>query len=91
MTTKHSPVAKLKAQADQIAALLKTAERGEKIDVRFAKIIEQARNKEAIKFAVAMDDKLVIITMPWTKIREADERGLSELIVREMQEKKDDA
>lgn len=37
MTTAQSPLRVLKAQADRIAATLKAAERGEKIDVLFAK------------------------------------------------------
>lgn len=36
MTTSHSPLRALKAQADKIAAMLKAVDRGEKVDVRFA-------------------------------------------------------
>jgi hypothetical protein len=56
MTTRHSPLAQLKAQADRIAATLKAAERGEKIDVRFAEKIAEARSKESFRVGVVMDD-----------------------------------
>ena len=49
MTTARSPLSQLKAQAAKIAATLKAAERGEKIDVRFAEKIEAARAKETFK------------------------------------------
>ena len=86
MTTKHSPLSKLKAQADKIAEMLKRAERGEKIDVRFAEKIEAARGKDV---GIVMDDKVIMIDMPWAIIRSASEAGLSEYIVRQMREARD--
>ena len=78
MTTKHSPLRVLKELADNIAAMLKAAERGEKIDVRFAEKIDAARAKESFKVGIIMDDKVIIIEMPWATIRTASEAGLSE-------------
>lgn len=89
MTTKHSPLSALKAQADKMAAIIKAAERGEKIDVRFAEKIDAARAKPSFKFGVVMDDKIITIDMPWATIRATSEAGLSEYIVRQMREARD--
>lgn len=89
MTTKHSPLSALKAQADKIAATLKAAERGEKIDVRFSIKIDAARGKESFKVGIVMDDKIITVEMPWATIRTTSEAGLSEYIVRQMREARD--
>ena len=89
MTTKHSPLSTLKAQADKIAETLKRAERGEKIDVQFAEKIDAARGKDIFKVGIVMDDKVIMIDMPWATIRSASEAGLSECIVRQMREARD--
>lgn len=90
MTTARSPLSALKAQADKIAAVLAAAERGEKIDVRFAEKIDAARAKESVIFGVVMDDKILKIEIPWTKIRESGETGLSEYILKHMRESRDE-
>lgn len=84
MTTSHSPLRVLEAQAYKIAAMLKAVDRGEKVDVRFAEKIEAARGKESIKFGVVMDDKIVTIDMPWTTLRATSEVGLAEYILKQM-------
>ena len=89
MTTKHSPLSALKAQADKIAATLKAAERGEQIDARFAEKVAAARNKESFKVGIVMDDKIITIEMPWQTIRNTGEVGLSEYIVKQMRETRD--
>jgi hypothetical protein len=89
MTTKHSPLRVLKAQADKMAAMIMAAERGEKIDVRFAEKIEAARLQESIKVGIVMDDKVITIELPWETIRRSGEVGLSEYIVRQMRETRD--
>ena len=89
MTTKHSPLSALKAQADKIAETIKRAERGEQINVRFAEKIDTARGKESFKVAIVMDDKIITIDMPWFTIRNSSEAGLSEYIVRQMREARD--
>jgi len=91
VTTKHSPLSALKAQADKIAATLKAAERGEKIDVRFAEKLEAARAGKSFKVGIVMDDKVVIIEMPWETIRTTGETELSEYIIRQMRERPDEA
>jgi hypothetical protein len=89
MTTARSPLRILKAQADKIAATLKAAERGEKIDVRFAEKIEAARGKDAFTVGIMMDDKLIKIEMPWATIRSTSEVGLAEYILRQMRGARD--
>jgi len=84
MSTSRSPGRVLKAQADKIAAMLKAAERGEKIDMRFAAKIAEARTKPFFKMGIVMDDKIVTITMPWETIQGTDESGLSAWIVKQM-------
>lgn len=89
MTTSHSPLSALKAQADKIAEMLKAAERGEKIDVRFAEKIEAARNKEAFRIGIVMDDKVITIDMPWATINGTSEVGLAEYILKQMRGARD--
>lgn len=89
MTTAHSPLRILKAQADKIAATLKAAERGEKIEARFAEKIESARGKDCFKVGIVMDDKIITIEMPWAIIRETSEFGLAEYVLNQMREARD--
>lgn len=91
MTTKHSPLKALKAQADRIASTIMAAERGEKIDVRFAEKIAAARANPSFKVGIVMDDKVITIDMPWTTIRTTNAAGLSEYILRQMREADDAA
>jgi hypothetical protein len=86
MTTAKSPLRVLKAQADKIAATLKAAARGDKIDVQFAEKIEAARGKPSIIFGIAMDDKLLKIQIPWTRVQETSEVALSEWILDQMRD-----
>lgn len=89
MTTAHSPLSAIKAQADKIAASLKAFERGEKIDVPFAQKIAAARGQASIKIGIVMDDKIITIDIPWAIIRRTGEVGLAEYIVKQMREEKD--
>lgn len=89
MTTKHSPLNALKAQADKIAAMLKAAERGEKIDVRFAAKIDEARARESFKTGIVMDDKVIILELTWVTINGTSEAGLAEYILKQMRETRD--
>jgi hypothetical protein len=85
MTTKHSPLRRLKAQADTIAAKLKAGERGE---VAFK---DGARGKDMVKVGVVMDDKILTIEFAWATIRETSEAALSEFILKHMREQRDNA
>ena len=91
MTTRHSPLSALKAQANKIAATLKAAERGEKIDVRFAEKIDAARAKESFKIGIVMDDKVLTIEMLWATICGTSEVGLAEYILNQMRETRETA
>lgn len=84
MTTSHSPLRVLKAQADAIAKIIKAVGRGETPKEDVGGRITAARGREAVKFGVMMDDKFISIEITWTKIREASEVSLAEMILREM-------
>ena len=90
MTTAHSPLSRLKAQADKIAAMLKAAERGEKIAGDAGDKIVAARARESVLFVVAMDDKILKIEMTWAAIRTTSEVGISEYILKQMRGARDD-
>lgn len=89
MTTRHSPLRVLTAQADKIAATLKAAERGERIDARFAEKIAEARSKPSFTVGVVMDDKVLKLEMPWTVIKETTEPALAAYILGQMRESRD--
>lgn len=84
MSTSQSPLRVLKAQADIVARRLKAAERGERIDTQFAKSIEMARGRSEFKCGIVMDDKVIIVTVPWSIIRESSEVALAAWILKYM-------
>lgn len=86
MTTSNSPLSILQAQAYKIASTLKAAERGEKINVRFAEKIEAARDKATFKVGIVMDDKVITIDIPWATIKYMNEIDLSKYILNQMRE-----
>lgn len=90
MTTRHSPIAALKKQADAMAAMIKKAERGERVDVRFAEKVAAARRGPTFKVGIVMDDKVITLDLPWTTISTTSEVGLSEYIVQQMREARHD-
>jgi len=89
MSTARSPLRKLKAEADRMAELLKKASLGEPIDVQFAHKIAEALQRDEIVFAIFMDDKVVKITMPWHVIEETSQAGISEFILKQMRDSRD--
>ncbi len=91
MTTKNSPIPVLQRQADEIAKTLKKAERGERIDARLAGKVQAAReSKSVLKVGVIMDDKTIILDLPWDDIAGSTEAELSAFILKLMQETRDD-
>ncbi len=82
MTTKHSSLRRLKAQADEIAATLKAIERGE------VKAKDGARERPSITFGVGMDDKVLKVEMSWDTIRATSEAGISEYLLKHMREQR---
>lgn len=90
MTTARSALRVLRAQAEKIAAMIKSAERGDPIDSQFAAKVAAAREKnEVLKIGIVMDDKLITIDMPWEAIRDTSETGLSEYILKQMRGSRD--
>lgn len=86
MTTKNSPLRRLKEQSDKIAKMLKAAERGETVASDPTGKIAASRVKGEVIFGVFMDDKFIKVTMPWATIRSSDEAGISEWILAHMRE-----
>jgi hypothetical protein len=90
VSTARSPLRKLRAEADRIAAQLKSIERGDALSTPDpAGKVAAARAREGIDFVVAMDDKILKITMPWSLIKKTSEAGLSEYILKQMREARD--
>lgn len=88
MTTKNSPIKRLKAQADKIAEVLCAAERGDAVDVSFKQKLEAARDKDTVSVGIAMDDKIIKIDLPWSVIKTSGRAGLATYILDQMQEKR---
>jgi hypothetical protein len=84
MTTSKSPLRKLKAQADNIAKIMKAVERGEKVAADPAGKMAAALARGMVKFGIVMDDKVITVEMPTATIRETSEAGISEYIVNYM-------
>jgi hypothetical protein len=83
MTTSASSEAALRAQATRIVAVLKAAERGEAAGPAMV----EARKRDAVKFGIVMDDKVISMSLTWTYIRDNDPIGIVEYIIRHMQGK----
>lgn len=84
MTTSLSPLRVLKAQADNIAKMLKAVERGEKVANDPAGKIAASLAKGIVKVGVAMDDKLITLEMSWATVRASSEAGMAEYILKLM-------
>lgn len=89
MTTAQSPLHELETQARQCAAMLKKAERGETVANDPGGKIATARKTPSVTFAVAMDDKILKVEMPWVTIRETSQAGIAEYILNQMREARD--
>jgi hypothetical protein len=93
VTTKHSPLNALKEQADRIAAMLKAFERGDLsgipgADAHMMTRLGAARLKGEFKTGIVMDDKVLIVTIPWPTIAESGEAALSAYLLRLMREER---
>lgn len=86
MTTKHSPLAMLQGQAKMVAAVLKQAERGDAGPINLTDKVLEARKNPTFKTGLVMDDKVITIELPWTKIAETTEPTLAEYILDLMRE-----
>lgn len=88
MTTSQSPLRVLKAQADYIAKSIKMAERGESVSADIAARIAEARSRQVLVVGVAMDDKIIKLTLPWAELCAASEVALAALILKRMREER---
>lgn len=88
MTTARSPLRVLKAQAANIARMLKAAERGEAIGDNTT-WRRSAQTKPSITFGIVMDDKTLKIEMPWTTVSSTSEIALAEYILKHMRESRE--
>lgn len=84
MTTSKSPIRKIKAQADNMARILKAIERGERVADDPTGKIAAALARGLVKFGIVMDDKIITVEMPTSTIHETSEAGISEYIVNYM-------
>lgn len=89
MTTAHSPLRALKAQADRVAKMLKTIERGGTVAEDRGGKIAASLAVGIVKFAIVMDDKILTIEMAWKMIRESSEAALSAYVIKLMRESRE--
>lgn len=87
MTTSHSPLRVLQAQANTIAATLKAAERGE----GNADVMAKARATGKAIIGIVMDDKIVTLTIPFETIKTSSEVALAAYVLKHMKGQRDDA
>ena len=79
----------VREQADRIAETLKRAERGEMIADNMGRKIAISPTRSSVKFAVAMDDKSLIIEMPLAMIKDMSEHAISEYLLKHMRATRD--
>ena len=89
MTTAKSPLPVLRAQADRMARILKAVERGDQVPEDKSGKLAASRKSDHVKFAIAMDDKLLSVQMNWDVIATTSEAGISEFILDRMRESRE--
>lgn len=82
MSNKDSPLRKLTAEANRIAAYIKAVGRGD-IPAK-----PGSETKDGLKFGIVMDDKIITIELTRAKIEEYSEGAISTMIVKLMREEK---
>lgn len=88
MTTAKSPPEQLRAQAHKIATALKDAALGKPVANDPLGKIEASKARGYIDFAIAMDDKILKIQIPWATINELALPLLCDFIFDQMSEAK---
>jgi hypothetical protein len=83
VTTKNSSLRRLRAQAAEIAHVMKQAEAGIARDTR---ILEARCTKPNFKTGIVMDDKVITLDIPWTTIAETEKAALAEYVLGLMRE-----
>jgi hypothetical protein len=86
MSTKDSPPEQLRREAHKIATKLKAAANGEKIAGDPLGKIEASKARGYLDFAIAMDDKILKIQIPWTTINDLALPLLCDFIYDQMRE-----
>lgn len=79
MTTKHSPERVLRGQANTIATTLK-----DQAGPQYARM--RARAGPTVRAGIVMDDKTIILEIPWTMIDSTTQEALAEYIYDQMRE-----
>lgn len=92
MSTAHSPLRQLQAEADRIAKKLKAMERGDPDDAPdpLGKVAA-ARTRESITIGLVMDDKILQMEIPWATIAATSEAGMAAFILKHMRETRNQA
>ncbi|MGR4927312.1 hypothetical protein ACIPUD_10945 [Bradyrhizobium sp. CAR08] len=89
MTTSHSPLRALKAQADNIARILKAIERGEKVTEDVGGKLAASLTAGVAKVAIAMDDKMIIVDIAWATVKATGEMALADYVLKLMRGSRD--
>jgi hypothetical protein len=89
VTTGNSPLSRLKRQADEIAKNLKAIERGESLPSDPLGRIAASRVRGVFKFGMVMDDKTIIVEIPWRTIERTSEVALAEFILKQTKNVRD--
>ncbi|MCK1577834.1 hypothetical protein [Bradyrhizobium sp. 174] len=84
MTTSQSPLRVLKAQASNIAHLLKVVERGDNVTEDAGGKIAASLAKGVAKVAIAMDEKVIILDIAWSTVKTSSEVALAEYVLKLM-------
>lgn len=88
MTTKNSPAAYIKVQADTMAKMLKQIAAGKLPSGWDKSKVAAALLKDSIVVGIVMDDNVLKLTIPWTIIRTYTEEAISEWIAQQMKDER---
>ncbi|MBR1066882.1 hypothetical protein [Bradyrhizobium liaoningense] len=81
MTTSQSPLRVLKAQANNMARIMKAIERGEKVTEDVGGKLAASLAVGVAKVAIAMDDKVIILDIAWSTVKTSSEVALGEYVL----------
>jgi len=85
MATSNTPAKILRMHSDRIAHIMKDLEAGQPVKDGISSKIAASKASGVFRPLVAMDDKLVVIEIPWTTVRNLSESELSAFIFDLMQ------
>lgn len=87
MSTGNSPLSKLKREAENMARILKMADRGERIAKDPLGKIAASKASGVFAIGLMIDDKVVRVDIPWRTIHSFSEVALAEWILKLMRNK----